>query len=977
MSSHKLADKKSVDIDEQILILVLHVDDETGFLDTTKKILEMNAPTLHVYDAASVNEAKQILQTKKIDIIISDYEMPDESGLEFLTELRKTKTNTPFILFTGKGREEIAIEALNIGADGYLNKMGKPATVYGQLVHSIYSCVKAKRSEDELAKFKTISDKAGYGVMLIELNGNIIYANESLAKMHGYATNELVGKNHLILHTKKTHTYIENSKKQLFETDYMVMEEKHLKKDGTLIPVLSNISIIKDKKGAPSFVAVIVTDITEKKIAEQNLKASEKRLRTTLDTMLEGCQIIDYNWRYIYVNDATVKHGRTTKKKLLGKTMMEVYPGIEETKLFSVLRRCMQERTTKHVENEFTYPNGEKSWFELRIQPVPEGIFILSIDITERKKAEETVKLSEEWYKTIFETTGTSMCIIEEEKTFYLVNREFEKLSGYSQKELKNKKWTDFVTPKYLERMKKYHEARRKNGEPAPKQYTFDFINKNGQIKNVMLRVDVIPGTKKSVTSIIDLTDRKIAQEKVKESERIFRRLFENMQEGVAIHEIMYDEKGRPENYWILDVNKKFESILSLKKNNIIGKSSTEAYKVKEPPFLEIYSKVSETGKPVHFEEYFQPMDKHFSISAFSIKKGRFATVFEDITERKKTEEKIQSLAKFPSENPNPVLRIQKNGKVLFTNKAAESVISESKQDKKHHTLKLIRKAAIDCLCSDSAKEIEISHRNKIFSFVFAPITDWNYCNVYGRDITKLKKAEKALTDAVAESALVNEKLSVVGKLTRHDVRNKLSVVAGNIFIAKELLPPDHDATQYLKKAEPAFEQIDHIFERAKIYERLGVDKLSYIDVKKNCEEALAIIDNLDNIKVVMDCRGLTVYADSLLEQLFYNLIDNSIKHGENVSKIRIYYKENKDGLKLIYEDNGVGITKAEKKKIFREGYGKGTGIGLRMIQMMCSIYDWTIQETGKKGKGARFTIMIPKKTKNGKKAYILSSEEN
>ncbi|PVX23961.1 MAG: hypothetical protein CW691_09215 [Candidatus Bathyarchaeum sp.] len=853
MSAHRVPANNTTNGDKGIRILVLHVDDEPSFLDTTKQILEMKNPAIQVYAVSSVNEARQILKTKKIDVIISDYEMPDETGIDFLKELRKTKTNIPFILFTGKGREEIAIEALNIGADGYLNKFGKPATVYGQLLHAIFSSVKAKRTEDDVIKFKTISDKAGYGVMLIDLDGNIIYANDALAKMHGYAIKEIVGKNHSIFYTKKGKVRIESSMKELFEKNYLIRDEQHLKKNGTLIPVLSNVTLIRDQKRVPSFVANIVTDITEKKIAEKKLKESESRLRHTLDNMLEGCQIIDPDWRYLYVNDAAAKHGRLNKEKLLGKTMMEVYPGIEETELFSVLRLCMQNHISRHIENEFTYPNGEKGLFELRIHPVPEGIFILSIDITERKKAEE----------------------------------------------------------------------------------------------------------------------------KIMESEKIFRSLFENMQEGVALHEIIYDSKGNPENYRILDVNKKFEKILSLKKKDVVGKTSTKAYGVNEPPFFKIYSQVSETGKPKQFKEYFQPMDKYFSISVFSIKKGQFATVFNDITERKKTQEEIRSLAKFPTENPNPVLRINKNGELLFSNKAAEIVIDESRQEKKQNILKLLKKAADECLGSGANKKVEIEHGNKTFSFVFAPIIDGGYCNVYGLDITEHKKAERALNGSIDELSLVNEKLGVVGTLTRHDVRNKLSVVAGNIHIAKELLPTNHKARQYLNKTEPAFDQIGQIFERARTYERLGADVPSYIDVKKSCYEAIAIIYDLGDIEVVKDCEGLTVYADSLLGQLFYNLIDNSIKHGEKVSKIRMFYKETKNGLELVYEDNGVGIAKAEKNKIFMDGYGKGTGIGLRMIQIMCKLYGWTIKETGKKGKGTRFIITIPKKTKDGKKAYILTNKEN
>ena len=112
--------------------------------------------------------------------------------------------------------------------------------------------------------------------------------------------------------------------------------------------------------------------------------------------------------------------------------------------------------------------------------------------------------------------------------------------------------------------------------------------------------------------------------------------------------------------------------------------------------------------------------------------------------------------------------------------------------------------------------------------------------------------------------------------------------------------------------------------------------------------------------------------ADSLLDTLFYNLIDNTLKHGENVSKIRIYIEEDKEWLKLIYEDDGAGIPEDEKEKIFGEGYGKGTGVGLHIIKILCKIYGWNIQETGKHGKGAQFTITIPETKKSGQIGYRL-----
>lgn len=115
--------------------------------------------------------------------------------------------------------------------------------------------------------------------------------------------------------------------------------------------------------------------------------------KTTFDNLLEGYQLISPEWKYIYVNHAVVKHSRYSKKEdLLGYTMMEKYPGIEKTELFKVLKECMNSRVSRKMTNEFMYPDQSKGWFELCIEPVPQGLFILSIDITERIKAEQAKK---------------------------------------------------------------------------------------------------------------------------------------------------------------------------------------------------------------------------------------------------------------------------------------------------------------------------------------------------------------------------------------------------------------------------------------------------------------------------------------------------------------------------------------------------------------------------------------------------------
>ncbi len=118
----------------------------------------------------------------------------------------------------------------------------------------------------------------------------------------------------------------------------------------------------------------------------------EKLLQNVVDEMLEGLQVISPDWRYVYVNDTVARQGKTAKEKLIGRTMMECYPGIDRTPLFEQLKKSMEARVNIRMENEFAYPDGSKGWFQLFIHPVNEGIMILSVDITDRKLAEEALR---------------------------------------------------------------------------------------------------------------------------------------------------------------------------------------------------------------------------------------------------------------------------------------------------------------------------------------------------------------------------------------------------------------------------------------------------------------------------------------------------------------------------------------------------------------------------------------------------------
>lgn len=124
------------------------------------------------------------------------------------------------------------------------------------------------------------------------------------------------------------------------------------------------------------------------------------------DTLIEGVQVIDKNWRYVYVNKSVVKQSTYSKEELLGFTMMEKYPGIEKTEMFKHLEKCMNKVTHHEMVNEFDFPDGTKGYFELRMQSVPDGVLIMSFDVTQKKKLENEIKkLNENLEKLVLERT--------------------------------------------------------------------------------------------------------------------------------------------------------------------------------------------------------------------------------------------------------------------------------------------------------------------------------------------------------------------------------------------------------------------------------------------------------------------------------------------------------------------------------------------------------------------------------------------
>jgi PAS domain S-box-containing protein len=205
---------------------------------------------------------------------------------------------------------------------------------------------------------------------------------------------------------------------------------------------------------------------------------------------------------------------------------------------------------------------------------------------------------------------------------------------------------------------------------------------------------------------------------------------------------------------------------------------------------------------------------------------------------------------------------------------------------------------------------------------------------------------------------LANRKLNTLSSITRHDILNQITSLGMYLLLAEEKVS-DPVVAEQLKKIERITELIQKQIRFTRDYQNIGENAPQWQDVTLTIDNAVAGLD-LKGARVEKDVSGLEIFADYLLEKVFYNLVENAVRHGGNVTTIRFFYQQSDGDLILICKDNGAGIPVAVKEQIFRREYYRNTGYGLFLAVEILSITGLSIRETGVPGKGARFEIVVP-----------------
>ncbi|MFA4859662.1 PAS domain S-box protein [Methanoregula sp.] len=218
-------------------------------------------------------------------------------------------------------------------------------------------------------------------------------------------------------------------------------------------------------------------------------------------------------------------------------------------------------------------------------------------------------------------------------------------------------------------------------------------------------------------------------------------------------------------------------------------------------------------------------------------------------------------------------------------------------------------------------------------------------------DISEIQMAQEALQ-------LSNRKLNLLSDITRHDIRNKLTVIGGYLDLVADR-PDEPEYSMYLRKITETVRTIGENIEFTRLYQNLGATAPSWQNVHEVFFHACTHVD-IKKICVQSDTGGIDIFADPLLERACYNLVENALKHGDSVTKIRISVVKNKECALITIEDNGIGVPPFDKEKIFTKGFGKNTGLGLFLVKEILSITGITIRETGEYRRGARFELHVP-----------------
>jgi PAS domain S-box-containing protein len=465
-------------------------------------------------------------------------------------------------------------------------------------------------------------------------------------------------------------------------------DAKFKRRDGTLFDGHLQLSLFDPydfRKGA----VATISDITWRKQAEERLRQNEETTRALLNAPLEASCLISLDAEILALNDQQARRFGKGADELIGTCLYDLFPPELARTRRAAVDRVISTKKPYRLEDE----RGNRI-YDANIYPVSDTdgnvtqLAIFSRDITEQKRAEQALQDSEKMYRTLFESTGAALMVIEEDMTISHVNDEMVSLWGYQKEELEGKvKWPELVAEADREQMMKYHRLRRTDHpENAPASYEFQFIHKNGELRDGSLVVGMIPGTKRSVVAIRDITAQKRLEQDLQESEALYRTIFE----ATRAPTVILEEDGtfaltNMEGVRISGYSSKADLEGKRKWTEFIA-STADLAKMQEFHRLR---RIAPDTAPRSYEFLFKDChgnQKNICCTAAVIPGTKRSVVsFMDMTERRKTEtalrESEERFRSFFDELALGILMMNPQGQIIAANKAICQLMGYSQEE--------------------------------------------------------------------------------------------------------------------------------------------------------------------------------------------------------------------------------------------------------------------------------------------------------
>jgi len=717
---------------------------------------------------------------------------------------------------------------------------------------------------------------------------------------------------------------------------------------------------------------IFLQDVTDLKQTEQALRESEKRYRDLFEINNAVMLIVNpETGRIVDANTAACRYYGYSKEEFADIAIMDINIADPKTTYQNMAHAASN--GGKVFSFRHKKKNGEIRDVEVFSAPVIlDGHRLLhSIiqDVTERKQAEESLRMKTEELDQYFTTSLDLFCIADTDGYFRRLNAQWEKSLGYTLAELEGKRFLDFVHPDDMQAT--LDALSTLSAQKEVLNFTNRYRHRDGTYRWIEWRS--FPKGNRIFAAARDITERKRVEEALRESEEKYRSIIDEMQD------IFYrtDLSGK-----ITMLSPSAARLAGYESNDqLIGQDVISVY-VDPAGRGRLLAALREKGSVYAYPLILRTRDgtiKHVTTSShfYHDSHGNILGVegvIHNISDQMQAEDALRrSEERYRTiiENIQDVyFRFDREGRIVMVSPSAAPTFGFAAADEMvGGPVASIwknpreRQQMIDAMSAHggAVQDWETEFVKKDGTAFWASVSGHLNTDERGefdgtegiiRDISERKKMEEALKSTLT-------KLNMLSSITRHDILNQIMGLRTFLELSREDLKGTRFA-EFIEKEDQAAEAIQRQIEFTRFYQDIGVNAPDWQDVATLIHSVVTQL-NLAAIEVKVAVTGVEIFADPLIEKVFYNLMENSLRHGERVTTMEFSSRESAEGLVITYRDNGVGISAEDKKRLFQKGFGKHTGLGLFLSREILAITGITVTENGEPGAGVRFEITVPK----------------